>query len=210
MTGNETVLQYLTSVPAWYLATSVDDQPHVRPFSFAAEQDGKLWFCTATTKDVWEELLANQRFEATSWWPGHGWLILRGTAGLDDRVNDDIRQAGYDHLTGLGEHYDGPHDPTLVYFSVEDPQAWICNHDEWKPLAFYPPARAGRAGREARSAPVGPRVPPVSRSPAFSFRRRTARSRSCPGRRRCAPARQPWGLRHRSLCCPDRACSPRS
>ena len=52
MTGNETVLQYLTSVPAWYLATSVDDQPHVRPFSFAAEQDGKLWFCTATTKDV--------------------------------------------------------------------------------------------------------------------------------------------------------------
>ena len=114
----------------------MDDQPHVRPFSFAAEQDGKLWFCTATTKDVWEELLANQRFEATSWWPGHGWLILRGTAGLDDRVNDDIRQAGYDHLTGLGEHYDGPHDPTLVYFSVEDPQAWICNHDERKPLAF--------------------------------------------------------------------------
>lgn len=104
MTGNETVLQYLTSVPAWYLATSVDDQPHVRPFSFAAEQDGKLWFCTATTKDVWEELLANQRFEATSWWPGHGWLILRGIAGLDDRVGDDIRQAGYDHLTGLGEH----------------------------------------------------------------------------------------------------------
>ena len=43
MTGNETVLQYLTSVPAWYLATSVDDQPHVRPFSFAAEQDGKLF-----------------------------------------------------------------------------------------------------------------------------------------------------------------------
>ena len=118
MTGNETVLQYLTSVPAWYLATSVDDQPHVRPFSFAAEQDGKLWFCTATTKDVWEELLANQRFEATSWWPGHGWLILRGTAGLDDRGGDDIRQAGYEHLTGLGEHYDGPHDPTLVYFSV--------------------------------------------------------------------------------------------
>ena len=41
MTRNETILQYLTSVPAWYLATSVNDQPHVRPFSFAAEQDGK-------------------------------------------------------------------------------------------------------------------------------------------------------------------------
>lgn len=136
MTGNETILQYLSSVPAWYLATSVNDQPHVRPFSYAAEQDGKLWFCTATTKDVWEELLINQRFEATSWWPGHGWLILRGEAGLVDEANDNIRQAGYDHLTSLGEHYDGPSDPTLVFFSVENPHAWICNHDEWKPLAL--------------------------------------------------------------------------
>ncbi len=134
MTGNETVLQYLTAVPAWYLATSVDDQPHVRPFSFAAEQDGKIWFCTATTKDVWEELLANPRFEATSWWPGHGWLILRGVAGMNDLVNDEIRKAGYDHLTMLGETYDGPTDPTLVFFSVEKPQAWICGHDDWEPI----------------------------------------------------------------------------
>ncbi|MEG0476644.1 MAG: pyridoxamine 5'-phosphate oxidase family protein, partial [Raoultibacter sp.] len=69
MTGNETILSYLTSIPAWYLATSVNDQPHVRPFSFAALQDDTLWFCTATTKDVWEELQINPKFEATAWWP---------------------------------------------------------------------------------------------------------------------------------------------
>lgn len=132
--GIKTVLEYLTSIPAWYLATSVDNQPHVRPFSFAAEQDGKIWFCTATTKDVWEELLQNQLIEASAWWPGHGWLILRGKAGLEDRVNDEVRQAGYEHMTGLNEHYDGPNDPTLVFFSVEEPQAWICNHDEWVPV----------------------------------------------------------------------------
>ena len=62
MDGLNTVLEYLTSVPAWYLATSVDGQPHVRPFSFAQIQDGKLWFVTARTKDVWQELLQNQRF----------------------------------------------------------------------------------------------------------------------------------------------------
>ena len=76
MDGLNTVLEYRTSVPAWYLATSGDGQPHVRPFSFAQIQGGKLWFVTARTKDVWQELLQNQRFEATSWWPGHGWLIL--------------------------------------------------------------------------------------------------------------------------------------
>ena len=132
--GMKTVLEYLTSIPAWYLATSVNNQPHVRPFSFAAEQDGKIWFCTATTKDVWEELLQNQLIEATAWWPGHGWLILRGRAGLEDRANAEMRQAGYEHLTSLNEHYDGPNDPTLVFFSVEEPQAWICNHDEWVPV----------------------------------------------------------------------------
>ena len=134
MTGNEKILQYLSAVPAWYLATSVNNQPHVRPFSFAAEQDGKIWFCTATTKDVWDELVANPKFEATAWWPGHGWLILRGRAGLEDAVNDDIRYAGFAHLSGLGEIYDGPNDPTLTFFSVEEPQAWICNHEEWVPV----------------------------------------------------------------------------
>lgn len=134
MTGNEKILQYLSAVPAWYLATSVDDQPHVRPFSFAAEQDGKIWFCTATTKDVWDELVANPKFEATAWWPGHGWLILRGHAGLEDKVNDGIRYAGFAHLSWLGETYDGPNDPTLTFFSVEEPQAWICNHEEWVPV----------------------------------------------------------------------------
>ena len=113
MDGLNTVLEYLTSVPAWYLATSVDGQPHVRPFSFAQIQDGKLWFVTARTKDVWQELLQNQRFEATSWWPGHGWLILRGHAGLDDQAAPDMREAGWKHLERLGEHYEGAGDPTL-------------------------------------------------------------------------------------------------
>ena len=112
----------------------MDGQPHVRPFSVAAIEDGRLWFCTATTKDVWEELSSNPRFEATAWWPGHGWLILRGVAGMDDRVCPEIREAGWKHLEGFGEHYDGPEDPSLVFFSVEEPRAWICNHDEWRPI----------------------------------------------------------------------------
>lgn len=97
--------------PPGHLATSVDNQPHVRPFSFAAKQDGKLWFCTATTKDVWQELLQNPLLEATAWWPGHGWLILRGRAGMDGCVSDEIREAGWKHLESLGEHYDGACDP---------------------------------------------------------------------------------------------------
>lgn len=132
--GLDLVLTYLTSIPAWYLATSVDNQPHVRPFSFAALEDGKLWFCTATTKDVWEELVQNPLFEATAWWPGHGWLILRGRAGLTGQPSTTVREAGWRHLEGLGERYDGADDPVLAFFSAEEPEAWICNHDAWQPV----------------------------------------------------------------------------
>lgn len=74
MTGNELIVDYLTSVPAWYLATVEDTpegaQPHVRPFSFAALQDGEIQFCTATTKDCYREMQANPRVELTAWKPG--------------------------------------------------------------------------------------------------------------------------------------------
>ncbi len=129
MTGIETILEYLTTIPAWFLATCEEDQPHVRPFSFAAQQEGKIWFCTATNKDVYHELTINPKFELSAWKPGSGWLILRGSAGLEDRVSDKIRQDGYEHMLGLGEYYESAHDPLLTFFSVENPQAWICDID---------------------------------------------------------------------------------
>lgn len=133
--GLLTVLDYLTSVPAWYLATCEGDQPHVRPFSFAAIEDGRLWFCTATTKDVYRELQENPKFELTAWRPGHGWIILRGHADLDDKAGDEVRHAGYEHMKALGERHDGPDDPALTFFGMTRARAWICDIDgSWKPL----------------------------------------------------------------------------
>lgn len=135
MNGTNTIVDYLTSVPAWYLATCEGDQPHVRPFSFAAVQDGRIWFCTATTKDVYRELELNPKFELTAWKPGSGWVIMRGEAVLEDRANDEVRRAGYEHMTGLGESYEGPDDKTLTFFTVRDPETWLCDIDgSWNPV----------------------------------------------------------------------------
>lgn len=100
----------------------------MRPFSFAAVQDGRIWFCTATTKDVYRELEANPKFELTAWKPGSGWVIMRGKAVLKDEANEDVRRAGYEHMTGLGESYEGPGDETLTFFTVIEPDAWLCEH----------------------------------------------------------------------------------
>ncbi|MBM6998974.1 pyridoxamine 5'-phosphate oxidase family protein [bacterium] len=122
------ILAYLTHVPAWYLATSEDGQPHVRPFSFAAKEDGKIWFVTATYKDVYEELVANPKMEGCSWWVGHGWLVFSGEAVFGD-VSEEMRVAAYEHLTGLGEDHDGPDDPRLAFFHVDHMRARIDDID---------------------------------------------------------------------------------
>lgn len=127
--GLRAILDYLTGVPAWYLATSEDGQPHVRPFSFAALEGGRIWFCSATTKDVYRELCANPRFELTAWKPGSGWITVRGRADMEDRAGAAVREAGFKHLTALGESYTGPDDPTLTFFSMVEGKAWICDID---------------------------------------------------------------------------------
>lgn len=128
------ILDYLTSIPAWYLATIDENdptQPRVRPFSFAALQDGKLWFSTSRDKDVYRELQANPKFELSGWKPGFGWIVLSGEANLADDANAQpaLRQAGFEHMVGLGEHHDSPDDGRLVYFSVARGVAFLRDID---------------------------------------------------------------------------------
>lgn len=123
------VIDYLTNIPCWFLATCEGDQPHVRPFSFAAEDGGKLWFCTATNKDVYEQLQANPKFEGSGWHPGQPWIIVTGEADFDSTPGEATRVAGYEHMIGLGESYDGPNDPRLTFFSVRNGIAKIADID---------------------------------------------------------------------------------
>lgn len=127
------VVDYLTGIPCWFLATAEETRPqarpHVRPFSFAAMDDGRIVFCTANTKDVYRELKADPWFELSGWHHGHGWIVVAGRAVLDVEVSASTRKAGYDHLTGLGEVYNGASDERLTFFSIEDATAKIADID---------------------------------------------------------------------------------
>ena len=112
------IIEYLTAVPAWYLATCEGDQPRVRPFSFVMREGDTLWFCTATNKDVYHQLQQNPKFELSAWKPGRGWIIVTGVADLNDTAGDEVRKAGYEHMTALGESYEDWGDPRLTFFSL--------------------------------------------------------------------------------------------
>ena len=51
------VVKFLQENPVQYLATvGRDGKAKCRPFMFAGELDGKLWFCTNNTKDVYKDM----------------------------------------------------------------------------------------------------------------------------------------------------------
>ncbi len=53
------IVEFLQKNPVQYLATvGRDGKAKCRPFMFCFEQDGKLWFCTNNTKDVYKDMLA--------------------------------------------------------------------------------------------------------------------------------------------------------
>lgn len=58
---NSEIVDALSGV--WYLATTEDDQPHVRPLDKAAEVDGKVYCGTARTKKMFAQILENPKVE---------------------------------------------------------------------------------------------------------------------------------------------------
>lgn len=48
------------------LATVDSGKPRVRPWGFMFEDDGKFYFCTANTKEVYKQLMKNAFVEFTS------------------------------------------------------------------------------------------------------------------------------------------------
>ena len=58
------VANYLDNVGIQFLATiGLDGKPKVRPMQYMVLEDGKLWFCTNSKKEVYAELQANPCIE---------------------------------------------------------------------------------------------------------------------------------------------------
>ena len=116
MTGNEKILQYLSAVPAWYLATSVNDQPHVRPFGTVNLFEGNLYIQTGKVKAVSREMMANPKVELCAF-DGETWLRVSAKAVEDDRVQ--ARQDLLDHYPELQSLYTADDGNTQVFALTE-------------------------------------------------------------------------------------------
>lgn len=72
-------MQYLAAVGR-------DSKAKCRPFMFAGELEGKLWFCTNTPKEVYRDMQQNPEVELSVYSPEYAWLRLRGKAAFADSM----------------------------------------------------------------------------------------------------------------------------
>ena len=81
------VAAFLNANPVQYLATvGRDGKAKCRPFMFAAELEGKLWFCTNNQKDVYKDMQANPEIEISVSSPEYAWIRLHGKAVFENNM----------------------------------------------------------------------------------------------------------------------------
>ena len=81
------VVEFLNANPVQYLATvGRDGKAKCRPFMFAGELDGKLWFCTNNTKDVYKDMQENPEVEISVSSPEYAWIRLHGKAVFENNM----------------------------------------------------------------------------------------------------------------------------
>ena len=81
------VVKFLQENPVQYLATvGRDGKAKCRPFMFAGEMDGKLWFCTNNQKDVYKDMQQNPNIEVSVSSPSYAWIRLNGEAVFEDNM----------------------------------------------------------------------------------------------------------------------------
>ena len=72
---------FLKECGAFFVLTTNGDSPAGRPFGAIMEYEGKLYFSTANTKEVYKQLIANPAMQIVALKPGtRDWVRISGKA----------------------------------------------------------------------------------------------------------------------------------
>lgn len=128
------VVEFLKENPVQYLATvGRDGKAKCRPFMFLFERDGRLWFCTNSTKDVYKDMQANPEIEVTVSSPSYAWLRLHGAATFEN--NRAVKEGAMENPIVKGQ-YQTADNPIFEVFYIKDPHGVIADFSGEPPYEF--------------------------------------------------------------------------
>lgn len=128
------VTEFLQANPVQYLATvGRDNKAKVRPFMFLFEQDGKLWFCTNNTKDVYKDMQANPEIEVCVSDPTYAWIRIHGTAVFENNMS--VKKGAMNNSIVKGQ-YETADNPIFEVFYIKDAHGVIADFSGNPPYEF--------------------------------------------------------------------------
>lgn len=128
------VVEFLNANPVQYLATvGRDGKAKCRPFMFAGALDGKLWFCTNNTKDVYKDMQLNPEVEISVSSPEYAWLRLHGKAVFEN--NKAAKEMCIQNPTVKGQ-YQTADNPIFEVFYLENAHGVIADFSGNPPYEF--------------------------------------------------------------------------
>ncbi len=99
-------LEFLESAGIYYLATSKDNIPYVRPFGTIMLYNDKLYIQTGKVKNCYKEMISNPNIEICAFKDGK-WIRINAKVVATDEI--DIKRAmldKYPNLRGMYSEYD--------------------------------------------------------------------------------------------------------
>ena len=128
------VVEFLQANPVQYLATvGRDGKAKCRPFMFSGEFDGKLWFCTNNTKDVYKDMQTNPEIEISVSSPEYAWIRLHGTAVFED--NKAVKEMCMENGIVKGQ-YQTADNPIFELFYLDNAHGVIADFSGNPPYEF--------------------------------------------------------------------------
>lgn len=114
---------FLTEAGVFFLATTDDNQPRLRPLGAHLEMDGKVLFGVGDFKNVYKQMVANPLVEIAACKPDGQWLRYTGKAVFD--TDPKYAAALLEAVPNLKPMYSEETGHKLMMFHLEDAKAVV-------------------------------------------------------------------------------------
>ncbi len=129
------ILEYLKANPVQHLATvGLDGKAKCRPFMFATEYNGKLWFCTSNQKDVYKELQATPSMELSVSAAGFSWCRISGDVAFENNIA--VKELCIENIPVVKQIYKSADNPMFEVFCISQGKAMIADFSGNPPAVF--------------------------------------------------------------------------
>ncbi len=117
----QSIIDFLKTNSAGFLATVEEGEPKVRPFQFMMEESGRLYFCTNNNKEVYRQLRIDPHMEFSSASPEFAWVRVTGEAEFTDDLAIKTKVLESHHLVKM--IYQDAANPIFEVFFIKNASA---------------------------------------------------------------------------------------